>query len=65
LDAKVPDAVKRSGSEIGLLMSHTGIDESKSVEGLMNPVSKKYLLSKPGVNQHFRAVVLVSIIVVL
>ncbi|PXF58457.1 MAG: hypothetical protein C4B59_13335 [Candidatus Methanogaster sp.] len=39
MDTKFPDA-KRSGSEIGLLISHTGIDESKSIESLTNPESK-------------------------
>ena len=44
--AKFPDTVKRSGSEIGLLIPHTGINEAKSVEDLMNPASEKYLLNK-------------------
>jgi len=43
LDAKFPDAVKRTGSEIGLLIPPTGINKAKSVEDLMNPVSKKIL----------------------
>jgi hypothetical protein len=49
---KSPDAIKRSGSEIGLLIPPTGINETKSMGDLMDPASEKYLLNKPGVNQH-------------